>query len=702
MKITLETPLTDLGAVSPNYSKLLKKQNLETVQDLLWYFPNRYDDFSKIVPVSEEYLGETITVSGTVQKTKINRIWKRKMTIIEASLETSDSVMLKAIWFNQPFILSTVQEGKTIRLSGKLEKKGRTFQMVGPAFERSARATTHTARLVPIYKETKGLTSKWLRWQISNFLSLTQEIPDIVPQEIYQKFHLFSLGKAIRELHFPSSTDHLLIAQKTLAFQEMFLLQVKALQIKNLWQEKKSVAIEIKEKEIQEFIQSLPFALTTAQKKSIQEIFSDLKKKIPMNRLLNGDVGSGKTVVAGASAFPVLKNDLQVALMAPTEVLARQHFESFCRLFKNYDFSIALFSGSYKITNQKNDTLKSYQKREDLLKKIKTGEIKFVIGTHALIQKDVHFKNLALVIIDEQHRFGVAQRATLQKETLEMDDGNKKSVPHLLTMTATPIPRSLSIAYFGSLDISVLDEMPKNRKPVETKIISSHQRNQVYAFGRKEIAEGRQAFIILPLVEDSQSLANTKSVKAEHQRLAKEIFPELKLGLLHGQMKPDEKEKTMQKFKNNQTQILVSTSVVEVGVDIPNASIMIIENAERFGLSQLHQFRGRVGRGEFKSHCFLFSDSESATVCQRLKILEKNADGFKIAEKDLELRGPGQFFGTIQSGLPDVSMQNITNLKLVKLAREEAEIILKEDSELKKFPAIKKALKKFEEQVHLE
>ncbi|MFZ5982127.1 MAG: ATP-dependent DNA helicase RecG [Patescibacteria group bacterium] len=722
--LKLNTPLKSIPRITPAYAKLLSGLGLLTVKDLLLYFPFRYDDFSKIVEISEEHLGETITIEGTVKKIQAKKIWKRKMTIIEAVLEDQNGTALKAIWFNQMFVLSTVKDEATVRLSGKLELKGRTFQMVSPSFERAARDATNTGRLVPVYSETKGLTSKWLRWQLKTFLPLAKQIPEVIPKNITEKFHLYSFPKAIREIHFPTTPKNLERAQKTLAFQEMFLIQMKALQVRSLWLGKKSNSFKFSEKNIQKFTASLPFKLTDAQRKAAFEILKDLEKTRPMNRLLNGDVGSGKTVVAALASLPILENKNQVAIMAPTEVLAKQHFESFCQLFKDYPFNIGLLTNSYKllchpreggdpVSGLKVSTLDSHRSlssrskggndnRKELLEKMKSGQIDLIIGTHALIQKDVAFKNLSLVIIDEQHRFGVAQRAHLQDETMRMDDGSTKNIPHLLTMTATPIPRSLAIAFFGSLDLSILDEMPKNRKPIKTQIIPPLARAEVYNFIREEIRKGRQVFIILPLVEKSESLKDVKAVKEEHARLAKDIFPEFKLGLLHGKMKPKEKEAVMQEFSEKKIDILVSTSVVEVGIDIPNASVIVIEHADRFGLSQLHQFRGRVGRGEHQSYCFLMTDSEEKSSNERLLALEKTNDGFKIAEEDLKLRGPGQFFGTLQSGLPDITMENLANLKLIKFARAEATQILKTDPTLKNYPEIKKALRKFEESVHLE
>ena len=427
-----------------------------------------------------------------------------------------------------------------------------------------------------------------------------------------------------------------------------------------------------------------------------------------MNRLLNGDVGSGKTIVAAISALEVASNGYQVALMAPTEVLARQHYLSFCDLFKNHNIKVSLITRSYKQMNQELGS-----EKHDSKFIIQNSD--FIVGTHALIQKDVKFKNLALVIIDEQHRFGVNQRATLQNETMSVDDeNNKKIIPHLLTMTATPIPRTLAIAFFGSLDLSILDEMPKNRLPIITKAVSPAERDKIYEFIKSEIKKGRQIFFILPLIEESlaESMADVKAVKVEYERLAKKVFPEFKVDLLHGKLKAKEKEEVMENFKNKKFDILVSTSVVEVGIDIPNASVIVIESAERFGLTQLHQFRGRVGRGKHQSYCFLFTTEKSVPTAvgtnvstiipTRLKVMEKTNDGFEISEHDLKLRGPGQFFGTIQSGIPDIAMEHLSNVKLIKFARLEAQEILKTDPKLKKHSLLADALQKFSEKIHLE
>jgi ATP-dependent DNA helicase RecG len=701
--LSLDSPIKFIPRIGPKYQKILDKMGLRTVRDLLLYFPFRYDDFSRVAPVSTEFIDQLITVEGIITKTKNTRLFRKRMTLTEIRIEDENGKELKAVWFNQPFILETLRSGMAVRLSGKLTLSGKIFSMTNPAWERSGRDATNTARLVPVYSETAGITSKWIRWQIKTMLPAARELDDIIPRDISQKYHLYDTEEMVTQLHFPKNRTELTRAQKTLAFQEMLLVQLKALQVKKVWEGKSAIKIGFDEALIKNFVDRLPFKLTDAQRKASFEILRDTEKPQPMNRLLNGDVGSGKTVVAAIAAFQVTAAGHQAAIMAPTEVLAKQHFENFCELFEGNDNAIALLTNSYQIINKSISSQISKNKktaRINLLEDLAQGKIDLLIGTHALIQKDVKFKDLALVIIDEQHRFGVAQRAALQSETILINDGRPASIPHLLTMTATPIPRTLAIAFFGSLDLSVLDEMPKNRKPIETKTVGPEERRKVYEFIRKQIQEGRQAFVILPLVEQSksESMADVKAATQEYERLSEEIFPEFKLGLLHGRLKAKEKEEVMRDFKDKKSQVLVSTSVVEVGIDVPNATVMIIENAERFGLSQLHQFRGRIGRSNYQSCCFLFSGGDS----ERLKAMEETNDGFEIAERDLKLRGPGQFFGTVQSGIPDIAMENLTNIKLIKFARAEAQEILAQDPLLKNHPVLRDELKKFEEKIHLE
>lgn len=694
MTITPETQLQTIPRISPKYAKALEKMSIFSIRDLFFHFPFRYDDFSEMRSIAELWSGQIATIQGTAIKVKNVRTWKKKMHITEAQIQ-DETGTVKAIWFNQPYISDTLTEGKKVRLSGKISADSSGLYFSNPVWEMESRIPTNTGRLVPVYPETQGLTSRWLRWQIQTFLKLNLEIEDPIPQDILKKLNLPEIKKALKYIHFPNSKNEYLVAQKRFAFEEMFLVQIKSIQVRSSWKKEKSVQIKFDEKLIKKFVDSLPFKLTNAQKKSSFQILKDLEKSQPMNRLLNGDVGSGKTIVAGIASVQAISAGYQVAIMAPTEVLALQHFNSFSKIFKDYDFKIALLTNSYQLQKKKTN-------RKEILDDLKNGEMDLIIGTHSLIQKDIRFKDLALIIVDEQHRFGVAQRAYLQQQIENINDGLKNTVPHFLTMTATPIPRTLALAFFGNLDLSLLDEMPKNRKKIITEVVGPLERKIKYNFIREEIKNGRQCFVILPLVEDSKVLTEVKAAVSEHKKLSEEIFPDLKVGLVHGKLKSAEKENVMKEFAEKKLDILVATAVVEVGIDIPNASVMIIEDADRFGLSQLHQFRGRIGRGEHQSYCFLFTSADSGLAKKRLKALVNNSNGFAIAEKDLELRGPGQFFGTRQSGLPDIAMANLTNIKLIQIAREEAQTLLSQDSELKKHPLLKDALKKFDEKVHLE
>lgn len=701
--INLTKKTNKLPNIKSGQPEKLEKLGIRTVRDMLFHFPFRYEDYSEVTPIANVTEGENLTVIGELIDVETKKTWKKKMTITEGYVR-DNSETIRVVWFNQHYLRNSLKKGQPIRISGKVasDKNGLFFS--SPAWEVSSRDTVHTGRMVPIYPETSGITSRWIRWQLKMIFEKGFEIEEPLPESVLEKYNLPEIKKALQFLHFPKTKDEYIVAQKRFAFEEMFLVQIKSIQIKNEYKKEDAVSFEYDEKLVNKFKDGLPFKLTGAQERSIKEILNDLEKTHPMNRLLNGDVGSGKTVVAATASLAVAKNSNQVVIMAPTEVLARQHFEGFCKLFVKENINIGLLTNSYKLVSwdirlrsEPNHLFKETN-REKFLEKIKEGELDIIIGTHAVIQKDILFNRLALVIVDEQHRFGVNQRAYLQQEVFKMDDGIKKMIPHFLTMTATPIPRTLSMAFFGNLDISLLDEMPKNRKEIITKIVTKSERENVYSFIREQINQGRQAFVILPLIEESKALKDVKAAITEHEKLSKKIFPDLNVGLIHGRLKSKEKEEVMQEFKDRKFDILVSTSVIEVGIDIPNSTIIVIEDAYRFGLAQLHQFRGRVGRGEHESYCFLFSKTKT----ERLKVMERYSDGFKIAQKDLEIRGPGEFFGSRQSGLPDNAMKNITNIKLIQFSRDEAQRILDKDPELKKHLSLKDALKNFEEKVHLE
>ena len=555
---------------------------------------------------------------------------------------------------------------------------------------------------------------------VKQVIHLNAQITDWLPEEIRNSVKLLNLGEAISKIHFPKNQKDIEEAKKRLAFDELFLTQMQSQMIRRDAKSCVSTAVPFLEKETKKFVGSLPFKLTDAQRKAAWEILRDMEKDKPMARLLEGDVGSGKTVVACIAMLNAALNGGQAVLMAPTEILAKQHFESVSRLFGGLPVGIGLFSRSVKsLTNAKNinkdeklsfgypklsfngDSGENISKKK-MVEVIKNGEVNVVIGTHALIQEDVEFKNLVLAIIDEQHRFGVGQRKMLIEKSGRKDKKLSSGVvPHLLSMTATPIPRSLALALYGDLDISIINEMPEGRKKILTQVVPEIKRDKAYEFIRGQIKAGRQVFVICPLIDFSDKLG-VKSVKDEFEKLDKKVFKDLKIGMLHGRLKPKEKDEIMRDFLDNKIKILVSTSVVEVGVDVPNAAIMMIEGADRFGLAQLHQFRGRVGRGEHQSYCFLFSDNDSERTLSRLQALVDNNDGFALAKMDLKFRGPGEVYGTIQKGFPELKIASLFDYELMKLAKEEAEKLIKKDASLDSWGELKEKMEEGEKLVHLE
>lgn len=694
--ITLQTPLSKFPVIKSLMLSRLKRLHIETVGDLLYHFPTRYEDYSEILAISDAIPNEKATFEGIVISIETKKTWKKGMLVTEALLQ-DETGQLKIIWFNQKHIANTLREDASIRVSGKVTLDKGVLCMTSPAFEFSQKNALHTGRLVPIYPETEGLTSKYLRWQIELLLKQKINWVDPIPSDILTKLHLPTRAAAIAAIHSPKNENDRLVARKRFAFDEMFLIQIKALQIKMQWDIEKSIAFPIDYQKQQAFLDKLSFSLTKAQSKAVREITEDLSKPSPMNRLLNGDVGSGKTIVAALAALQVAQAQYQVVLLAPTEVLAKQHFESLHKLFCEEPFETALFTQAYQRLGT--ETVN----RDTLLQSIQTGIARIIIATHAILQKNIRFHNLSLVIIDEQHRFGVAQRAHLQQEAANLSDGLDNAIPHFLTMTATPIPRTLALSFFGNLDLSLLDELPANRKPIITRVASSDaDRRYIYQFIQREIDKGRQTFVILPFVETSETLTEVKAAVAEHKRLSEDIFPNLRIGLLHGKLKSKEKESVMSDFKDKKLDILVATSVVEVGIDIPNASVILIEDADRFGLSQLHQFRGRVGRGEHQSYCFLFPGENANASNERLQAMVTCSNGFDLAEKDLAIRGPGALFGTRQSGIPDIAMENITNVKLIQIARDEASALISNDPHLTNHPLLSDALRHFDAKIHLE
>src|SRR3989344_2960762 len=612
----LDTQLTELPTVGPKFAAKFRRLGITNVRDLLYHFPSRYEDWSEIAKIAELKLGEEKTIQGEIKEIEVKRAWKKRMLFVEATI-ADDSGEIKAVWFNQPYLQNVLKPGTLANFAGKLavNKKNEAY-LSNPAYElvglkEKLGNTKHTGRLVPIYPETKGLTSKGIRFLLKPIVENFESIPDFLPEEIRNENGLAEINEALREIHFPKKIKDAQIASYRFAFEEIFLLQLRNLKQKLALRRERAPKLNISVENIKSLIAGLPFELTVSQNKSLLEIIQDLEKPYPMNRLLQGDVGSGKTVVAGLAAIAASVMH-QIAIMAPTEILARQHYKTFVKLFGNFAGGIALLVGKEAKVFY-GGGLETEIKKERLFKEISAGNIKIIIGTHALIQKNVRFANLGLVIIDEQHRFGVEQRAHLIKNW---------SIPHFLSMSATPIPRTMMIAIFGDLDLSIIDELPKGRREIITKVVAGENRGKAYAFIRGQVRQGRQVYVICPRIEKPEEdvdyktmlTYDAKAVEEEYEKLSRKVFPDLRVAMLHGKLKSAEKAKTMSDFAEHKSDILVSTSVIEVGVDVPNATIMMIEGTERIGLAQLYQFRGRVGRSDMQSFCFLFTESGAMSV----------------------------------------------------------------------------------------
>ena len=709
--MNFSTPVEDIPRIGPEHQKRLEKIRIKTLGDLLYYFPREYRDLSNISKIKDIKINQDAVIQGRILDIQQERTWKKKLSVTRAIIE-DDTGAIEAVWFNQPYLVNSLKKDDELILSGKIAIRGRNIQLSSPTFEKlSLGEKTHLGRIIPIYPETKGISSRWLRYIIKPVIdNIKHKIPETLPQEIVDNYDFPLLKEAIEQIHFPNTIEAAEKAKERLRFEQLFLIALFNLKKKNDLRREKAPLIPTNVELVKRFVSSLPFKLTDGQKKVAWQILKDMGRPYPMNRLLQGDVGSGKTVVAAIASINAVKAKSQVVLMAPTEILTKQHFKTFFELLKNFNLNIGLLTGKedkYYSKKLKSDTIEISRKK--ILEKTEKGEIDILIGTHALIapkkkkssknEVKVKFKNIGLVIVDEQHRFGVKQRAALCSKYQD-------KIPHLLSMTATPIPRSLALTIWGDLDLSIIDEMPVGRKKIITKIVSEGERNENYEFIRNEIKKGRQVFIICPRIEspdeNNENALEVKAVKDEYERLSKDVFPDLKIEMLHGKMTPKEKEKTMKNFKNKKFDILVSTSVVEVGIDIPNASAIMIEGADRFGLAQLHQFRGRVGRGEYQSYCLLLTDSGSKKTDARLKAMLKYDSGFKLSEIDLKLRGPGDFFGVRQWGLPDFAMSSLNDIKLIAKSKEAAEKIFEQSPSLSKYPNLKSRIESFEEKIHLE
>ena len=705
-----------------NQKKALHRLKLFSVYDLLFHFPVRYSDTSEVKQIAELIPGENATVYGKISKLKTRKAFRSRIPMGEGEIEDL-SGKIKIIWFNQAYMAKMTKNGENVKLTGKITKGKSGIYLANPEVEKTPDLQIDSHNSIfnksendnqgfsyPIYHETRGITSKWFYHAIEKILKdkTLDNIEDYVPADILKKYNLPSLKTALIWIHKPKDKKDAETARKRFAFEEVFCIQLERQHDKLEYKKNKSFKILSEKEGVEEFLKRFPFEPTNSQKKSIETILIDMEKNFPMSRLLEGDVGSGKTAVAATGAYLVVKQrpsgqnfgNLQVAYMAPTEILASQHFESFIQYFKHLPINIGLITGSgcRKFPSKVNPVGWTDISRAQLLKWTANGEMPILIGTHALIQKTVKFKNLAFVVIDEQHRFGTNQRRKLVRK-----DG---VAPHLLSMTATPIPRTLALTVYGDLDLSLLDEMPTGRKQIITEIITPEKRAETYEQIRKELKNGRQLYVICPRIEEpdpkKEMAVQAKSAVAEAKRLKKEIFREYEIGVLHSKVSKQKKDEVMKDFTDGKINILCATSVVEVGVNVPNATIIIIEGAERFGLAQLHQLRGRVIRSNHQAYCYVFADAKTDKTIQRLKALKTAKNGFELAELDLSLRGAGELSGTKQWGITDLGMEAIKNLKMVEAARTEAICIIGEDSELLNYPLLKSKVKEKAGEFHFE
>ncbi len=668
--------MTVLQGVGPRNAESLAKLGMQTLGDMLYYFPRRYDDYSQLKPIKELFYGEQVTVIGTIQSVHSRPIRGGKASIVEVIIGDGTGA-LRLSYFNQPWLANRFKSGDAISVSGKVDQYLGRLIMNSPDWESVDAESLHTNRIVPVYSLTERIAQKWLRNQMKQVVEYwARTVVDALPEGVRNSARVMPLGEALLQVHFPDSQDKLKAARERLAFDEIFYLQMGVLRQKRDWQSVEARRFPVSDEWLDSQTKSLPFTLTSVQAKAVSNIRADFDSGKPMNRLLQGDVGSGKTVVAALAAAMITSNNAQAAIMAPTSILAEQHYRSFTRFFMESD---SLLSNTQEqapaiqtIRLLTGDTPEA--EKEEIRNGLANNTVKIVIGTHAVIEEPVQFADLQFVVIDEQHRFGVEQRAELR---------SKGTNPHLLVMTATPIPRSLALTLYGDLDLSIMDEMPAGRKPVNTFVLRPQERERAFTLLRGQIKDGKQAFIIYPLIEESEKI-DARAAVDDYETLSKEVFPNLKLGLLHGRMRPDEKDDVMHKFRDKKYDILVSTTVVEVGVDVPNATVMLIEGADRFGLAQLHQLRGRVGRGGDQSYCLLIPTHEDKTENERLQAMVESTDGFFLAEKDLQIRGPGEFLGTRQSGYASsLRMASITDVKLIEKARLQAQAVFEKDADLR-------------------
>lgn len=666
------SPITHGNRNLKMYASRLEKLGISTFEDFLLHIPSRYEDYSTVSQIGSVQTGETVTVQGQVVEVKSNYMRGARIKTMQKATLVDDTGSIDLVWFNQPFLAKSIPPNSTLSVSGKVEGYGRKRSISSPEYEiiykdpTGSSSPIHTGRLIPIYPETQGVSSKWLRRQIHTLLEqFENELTEYLPESTKQKHNLLDYTEAIKEIHFPQSIEKANQARERLAFDEFLLMQISATKRRKEWKQEQignAFAVQKFQKEIIKLIASLPFKLTGAQQRAVDDILQDISKDKPMNRLLQGDVGSGKTVVAAVSMYAAYLNGYQSVLMAPTEILAQQHHKSIEKLLSPLGVKVGLRTGS---TKGKAPSVKG-EENPDIL-----------IGTHAVLSEKVQFQKLGFIAIDEQQRFGVEQRGIIRQK------GNN---PHLLTMTATPIPRTVALTMYGDLDLSYLNEMPHGRMRIKTWLVPPEKRDGAYGWIRKQIKEtDSQIFIICPFIEQSENMQTVKAASKEYERLKTDVFPDLKLGLLHGKLKAKEKEQVLHEFREKKFDILVATPVVEVGIDIPNATVIMIEASERFGLAQLHQLRGRVGRGDKQSYCLLFTDSKSAMNAQRLKGMETIYSGAELAELDLRLRGPGNLYGTAQHGVPKLKVASFSDTELIQKAKHASDELF---PQLSKYPEL--------------
>ena len=743
----LNSLIADEFRITAEQKKALQKLGLHNIRDLLFYFPARYNDLSQIKNIIDLIPGEIASIHGEILAIGLKRGFRSKIPMAQGVLRDTTG-KIKVTWFNQAFVGKILHMGEKVKLTGKVTLGKHGIYLANPEYEKIKELPDITESLFnktekiehfhfPVYGESKGITSKWIYHAIEKIITDNLDVQDYIPKNILKKYNLPTLKTALFWIHMPKRIEDTLIARKRFAFEEIFFIQLERAHDKLEYAKNKSFKILNKPNEVENFIKRFPFELTSAQKKSVEDIMTDLRKDTPMTRLLEGDVGSGKTAVAAIASFATISNkpfdnargkqqdfgNLQASIMAPTEILATQHFNSFIELFRHLPINIALITGKSckKFPSKVNPAGWTNISRPQLLKWVANGEIPILIGTHTLIQKLVKFKNLALAIIDEQHRFGVTQRSKFirrdaRPNVSELVRYGQGFAPHLLSMTATPIPRTLALTIYGDLDLTVLDEMPAGRKRVITEIIPTDKRDVAYNKIKEELKVGRQLYVICPRIEEpdqTPSLASDgagkeirvlemKAVTTEAKRLKKEVFSEYEIGVLHSKMSKDKKELEMENFNEGKIDILCATSVIEVGVNVPNATMILIEGAERFGLAQLHQLRGRVIRSNHQAYCFVFTESESSKTMDRLKALVNAKNGFELAELDLTLRGAGELGGGQQWGITDLGMEAIKNIKMVEAARTEAKSIIASDPELNSCPLLKQTIKKRIGEFHFE